>query len=102
MEIYEEDAPRLTLQELAEELVTMGEIDLGAGERVGDCRLEHGEYFSADIHLTDTGDPRLEGHLARSYEATIQRLREIGVGGTAKYIAFGRDEDGDDVLYTFM
>lgn len=102
IEIYGEDVPCLSLEELAGELALMGEMKLGASERLGDCRVEYGDTFSVDLHLWEPDDPRIDGHLVRTYETDIQHLRDIGVGGTAKYIAFGRDKDGDDVLYTFM
>lgn len=102
IEIYEEDVPCLSLDELAEELVLQGAIKLGPDEYVGDCRVEDGYFFSADIHLREPGDPRIDGHLVRTYNTNIGDLWHIGVGGTARYIAFGRDKDGDDVLYTFM
>lgn len=102
IEIYDEYEPRMSLIELAEELVLLNEIKLGADEYVGDCRVEHGYFFSADIHQREQDDPRIDRGLVRTYETDINRLRDMGIGGTARYIAFGRDKDGDDVLYTFM
>jgi hypothetical protein len=93
--IYEDGTPKLTLMDLAEELALMGELGLAKGERVCRCRLEDGETLVVDV-------VRSSGlvHLAH-YETDVGHLRDIGIGGTAKYIAFGRDEDGEDVLFTF-
>lgn len=103
--IYE-DVPFLSLGEVAEELVAMDEIKLGNFGNIEHCRVEDG-LFVAEIVLHDTGDPAQEGKVAYTYTADIDRLRELGIGGTAKYIAFGRDGDDEeevyyDVLYTFM
>ena len=95
MRIYDEFVPKMSLGELAEELVLAKEIELGEHERIGDIQVVNGEKLVVEI---------LDGRPAdiRVYEADISHLRDIGIGGTAKYIVFGRDEDAEDCLYTFM
>lgn len=95
MRIYDEFVPKMSLGELAEELVAQDEIRLHADERIADIYLVDGEKLVVEIHRGRPADIRV-------YEADIWHLRDIGIGGTAKYIVFGRDEEAEDCLYTFM
>lgn len=93
--IYDEMPAYLDLYDLAQELIDLGEIDLKDGESV--TRYA----FDPDLEVATFSIGTAEG-VTRLESFDIWDLREMGIGGTAEHIAFGRDPSGEYVLLTFM
>ena len=95
MEIYEYDVPYLSLREVAEELRDSDVITVGTKECIAECHILC--LARLLIRIAD-----VFGAPVRDYVFSIDQLRDMGIGGTAKFIAFGCTDYGEDVLYTFM
>lgn len=83
-------------QEVAEQLVNGGVIELQADERIGEVRLECGTDLEIDIEKVIEDDPRCSGYVDRTETFDIGDI-EYHLKA-ADYYAWARDEDGNDCL----
>ena len=94
------DAPTcLSLKEVADQLANCGAIELASNETIGDCRLEVGDDLEVDINKVIEDDPRCTGYLVRTETLDMVDIRKHFTA--ADYYAWGKDENGDDMLYCF-
>lgn len=89
----------LTPQEVAEQLVNCGAIELQADERIGKVRLEYGTDLDIDIEKVIEDDPRCSSYVDHTETFDIGDIERHFEA--ADYCAWVHDEKGDDFLMCF-
>jgi hypothetical protein len=89
----------MTPQEIAEQFVNSGVIELQADERIGEVRLESGTDLEIDIEKVIENDPRCSGYV--DHTETFDRSDIEYHFEAADYYVWAKDEDGNDVLMCF-